>query len=256
MTYPELQAAVSSVIVLASTVYLLWLAAPLISAILWGAGRLGFSHGIQLSVWRHQLSSDWWTAYELRATHLHDRAYQQTKRITRADIRGQERRISGALVDHAAFLQYAVGALASSEVHMRVTHLVREDLLVAGQFMEFAHCANCGRYLAEFACFLAPHYVCDTCLETEVLSRFCAQRLHLMREAWTRDKVELCDLIPVVLRYIAMLCFDRTQIRETMRAWRHKKYCVCKYDCRTSDEDARMEAFEHRLRALMVRVDG
>ena len=109
------------------------------------------------------------------------------------------------------------------------------------------------------SCFVDSHYVCLGCLQTELLSPFCAQRLLLVREAWARDTQELCDLIPQVLRYVTRLCFDRAQIHKTLHRWRDRRYCACDpgaYNCRMADDIERMETFKCKLTALLERVDG
>lgn len=177
------------------------------------------------------VTKDWWQLYRGRRE---TRDFDQPSRcscsyqLAQRDIDySLNIRISDAPL-LVTILRHMTSALICDEIYLRVAHRTSDGFL-GNYSVDRVQCMNCWRLLPVSALFLAGYYYCVECIRTELLPRFCGERLWLLREAGLIPY----DLVLLVVKYVAYLSFSHSDIT---RVW-DGRHCDCfVYDCQSKEE--------------------
>lgn len=193
-----------------------------------------------------RVTRDWWSVYIERCRWRpivfsntdYISNYELDFRANDIDIRRRTRICRLTLVER---LKNMTNALINNEIYLRIAHYSYDGFL--GQYtVDIACCIGCSAHLPDIACFICNNYYCLACIKTEVLPRFCGERLCLLGATGLLPD----ELVDVIARNIALLSFDHRQIHMDISS-----VCQCDlYDCRRKDKMDRVLDLQAELSSL------
>lgn len=190
-------------------------------------------------LYHKRVTQDWWDLYIARRslrridfTTTHSTVnYRLDVPSNKIDI--TRRTESMGYVDPTILLTTVTSALVDDEIYLRTAHYSHDGFLHNYNYtVDISCCIVCSVHLPRIACFLGNYYYCLECIRTEVLSRFCSERIFILRATGLIPN----DVVNVVIQRMVLLSFDHRQI-----SMAHTQ-CTCQcdlYDCQSEDEKSR-----------------
>lgn len=188
-------------------------------------------------LYHKRVTQDWWSAYIARRSLRKIDFIKTYPRINyELDLPSNlidimRRTESMGYIDPRILLTTVTNVLVDNEIYLRTAHYSHDGFL-HNYTVDISCCIVCSVHLPRIACFLGNYYYCLECIRTEVLSRFCSERIFMLRATGLIPD----DVVYFVIQRMVLLSFDHRQI-----SMAHTQ-CTCQcdlYDCQSEYEKSR-----------------